>query len=154
MGGTETIVGQLSPVQSFAGNAGRDSPDSFFYSEQCSPGFKNYDLILCFSARSKKTTVYPKRTSSRHMPGIIPNREHQPIKPQLCPGLPIRAILENPAKCPDRIGRTMGSETQKRAHSGVFQTGVFCPFKSGHGQTYYMQKRCPPNCNEVHWKAF
>jgi hypothetical protein len=28
--GQKTIVGQLSPVQSFAGNAGRDSPDSFF----------------------------------------------------------------------------------------------------------------------------
>jgi hypothetical protein len=55
VGRTETIVGQLSPVQSFAGNAGRESPD-FFYPEKCSLSVtKLDDLLLCISALSYKS---------------------------------------------------------------------------------------------------
>ena len=108
-------------------------------------------LLLCPLVNSP---VFLKHTLIRHESGIIPNRELHSLKPRFCPGLPIQAILENPAKCPDPIGRTMGSETQKRTHSGLFKTRVFCPFHERSYAKTPCEKRCPPNCNKMPWKAF
>jgi hypothetical protein len=49
--------------------------------------------------------------------------------------LPIRAILENPAKCPDPITAQNGIEISKRAHFDFFETGVL----------YLDQNRSAPN---------
>jgi hypothetical protein len=52
--------------------------------------------------------------------------EYNPQKPIKTPGLPIRAILENPAKRPDPIRAQNERETLKRAHFGFFETRVLC----------------------------
>jgi len=46
--------------------------------------------------------------------------------------LPIRAILKNPAKCPVLIGVEIEPEIRKRAHYGIFETGVLSLIMSGH----------------------
>jgi hypothetical protein len=143
----------MKPGAKFCGKCGKRFSWSFF-SEHCSSGFQKLLSHALHHRPFVSIQISAKCTLLWHIPGVTQNLEHQPLKPQFCPGLLIRAILENPATRPDPIGVIIGSETRKRAHFGIFKTGVFCPFKSGHGQTHYAQKRCPPNCNEVPWKAF
>jgi hypothetical protein len=69
------------------------------------------------------------------------------------PGLRIRAILKNFAKCSDSIEAIMGLKTSKRAHFGFFETGVLCPDNNRLRQMPHEQKRCLPNNVKVHWKA-
>jgi hypothetical protein len=104
----------------------KDSHDYFFILENVLQIIKNYDFLLALLLDCKHFAIL-KRTLSRHIGYIIPNLDRQSLKPQFCPGLPIRVILENPVKCSDRIGVIIGSETRKRAHSGIFETGVLSP---------------------------
>jgi hypothetical protein len=68
--------------------------------------------------------------------------------------LPIRAFLENPAKCPDPIRALFKPEIPKRAQSDIIKTGVMSPDKNGLIKMVRVQNNCPQNRIKVHWKAF
>ena len=130
----------------------KESP-YFFILENFLQIIKNYDFLLALLLDCKHFAIL-KRTLSRQIGYIIPNLDRQSLKPQFCPGLPIRVILENPVKCSDRIGVIIGSETRKRAHSGIFETGVLRPDNAWSNTNTPVQNGCPPNYNEMPWKAF
>ena len=135
-------------------SAGKDSRDYFFELNTILQISQKLSLILCLSARLWTLPHSKKHTLLRYISGIIQNWDLQSLKPQFCAGLPIRAILENPAKSPDPIGVIIGSETRKRAHSGIFEKGVLSPDHERLYTNIPCEKRCPPNNNEVPWKAF
>jgi hypothetical protein len=74
--------------------------------------------------------INQKQPLSRHTQVTLLNSEYPPKKPRKIPGLRIRAILENPAKCPDPIGAILRPKTAIRAHFGFFETGVLSPVQN------------------------
>jgi hypothetical protein len=92
-------------------------------------------------------------TIIQHTQATLQNSKYHHLKPHKIPGLRIRAILENPAKCPDPIGAIIRPKTAIRAHSGFFKTGVLCPDNNRLSQMADEQKRCLPNLIKVHQKA-
>jgi hypothetical protein len=64
----------------------------------------NYRIFLAAPVRFQPTFIHQKMLSYSIQMDTRPTNKIKPRKPQIMPGLPIRANLEKPEKRPDPIG--------------------------------------------------